>query len=317
MNLVFTTEDLPAAKRHRAWQEALCALYVRVDTRCDAVDDYQGFVKESSFGSVTITDCLIAPQCIQRRPSHLTRIDKDCFYVALTQKGHQVVEQRGQRLAYGPGTATLFSASDPYTLRNHEPHRAFYLEIPRAALAQRREPSEPMVTASIGTTYGMGRIVANLCASMVLEADTLSERTRGRLGDRLIDMLALALDCPPGGDVPAGEASLRSERLRQVMQFIDANIGNPLLNPERVALAHQMSVRSLHYLFKGTGSSVSEFIWERRLERCRDALQMPAQRGATVTEIALAAGFSSMSHFNSAFKRRYGVTPSGAREAAT
>jgi AraC-like DNA-binding protein len=77
-----------------------------------------------------------------------------------------------------------------------------------------------------------------------------------------------------------------------------------------------MSVRTLHYLFKGTGESVSDCIWERRLQRCREALGMPAQRHRTVTEIALAAGFNSMSHFSSAFRRRFGMTPSDARDAA-
>ncbi|HEY6513258.1 MAG TPA: helix-turn-helix domain-containing protein [Burkholderiaceae bacterium] len=316
MNLAFSTQDLPPAQRHRAWQEALCALYVRVDSRCDATDDYQGFVKESSFGTVTITDCLIAPQCINRRQSHVSRGDKDCFYVALTQKGHQVVEQRGQRLAYGPGSATIFSASEPYTLRNPDSHRAFYLEIPRAALAQRWQPSRPMVTASVNTAYGVGRIVADLCASMVLESDTLTETTRAQLGERLIDVLALALDVP-NGEVPQLDGSVKSERLRQVKHYIELNIGNPLLNPERVAAACQMSVRALHYLFKDTGESVAGHIWERRLQRCRDALEMPAGRRRSVTEIALAAGFNSMSHFSSAFRRRFGVTPSDAREAAS
>ena len=315
MNLVFTTQDLPAARRHRAWQEALCSLYVRVDSRCDAVDDYRGFVKESSFGAVTVTDCLIAPQCIDRRQSHLSRVDKDCFYVALTQKGHQVVEQRGQRIAYGPNSATIFSASEPYTLRNPDPHRAYYLEIPRAALAQRWTPSRPMVAASVNTAYGVGRIVADLCASMVLEADTLGDATRVQLGERLIDVLALALE-NPNGDVSALDGSLRSERLRQIRRYIESNIGNPLLNPERVAAACQISVRALHYLFKGTGESVAGYIWERRLQRCREALQMPAERHRTVTEIALAGGFNSMSHFSSAFRRRFGVTPSDARAAA-
>ena len=315
MNLVFTTQDVPPAQRHRAWQEALCALYVRVDSRCDAVDDYRGFVKESSFGTVTITDCLIAPQRIDRRQSHLSRVDKDCFYVALTQKGHQVVEQRGQRLAYGPGSATLFSASEPYTLRNPDPHRAFYLEIPRAALAQRWQPSRPLVTASVNTNYGVGRIVADMCASMVLEADTLPDITRAQLGERLIDVLALALDSPHG-DVPDLDGSVASQRLRQIRKYIESNIGNPLLNPERVAAACQMSVRALHYLFKGTGQSVSAYIWERRLQRCLEALHMPAQSHRTVTEIALAAGFNSMSHFSSAFRRRFGVTPSDARGSA-
>lgn len=313
MNLVFTTQDVPLAQRHQAWQEALCALYVRLDSRCDEVDDYRGFVKASSFGTVTITDCLIAPQCIHRRPSHLSRLDKDCFYVALTQKGHQVVEQRGQRLAYGPGSATIFSASEPYTLRNPDPHRAFYLEIPRAALAQRWHPSNPMVTASVNTTYGVGRILADLCASMVLEADTLAEVTRAQLGERLIDVLALALDSP-NGDLSQFDGALGSERVRQIKSYIEANLGNPLLNPERVAAACQMSVRALHYLFKGVDQSVSDYIRERRLNRCLAALQMPAER-RTVTEIALAAGFNSMSHFSSAFRRRFGVTPSDARAA--
>jgi len=314
VNLVFTTHDVPPAERHRAWQEALCALYVRVDSRCDAVDDYRGFVKESSFGTVTITDCLIAPQCIQRRQSHLSLVDKDCFYVALTQKGHQVVEQRGQRLAYGPGSATLFSASEPYTLRNPDPHRAFYLEIPRAALAQRWHPSQPMVTASVNTTYGVGRILADMCAAMVLEADALTDVTRAQLGERLIDVLALALDSP-NGEMSDLDGSVKSERLRQIKNYIESNLGNPLLNPERVAAACQVSVRALHYLFKGMGHSVSDYIRERRLERCLEALQMPAER-RTVTQIALAAGFNSMSHFSSAFRRRFGVTPSDARDCA-
>ncbi|HEU5294020.1 MAG TPA: helix-turn-helix domain-containing protein [Burkholderiaceae bacterium] len=316
MDLVFTTQDLPPAQRHRAWQEALCALYVRVDSRCDATDDYQGFVKESNFGTVTITDCLIAPQCINRRQSHVARGDKDCFYVALTQKGHQVVEQRGQRLAYGPGSATIFSASEPYTLRNPEPHRAFYLEIPRVALAQRWEPSRPMVAASVNTAYGVGRVVADLCASMILEADTLPENTRAQLGERLIDILALALE-NPNGDVPDFDGLVKPERLRQIRQYIESNIGNPLLNPERVAAACQISVRALHYLFKGTGESVAGYIWERRLQRCREALEMPASRHRTITEIALSAGFNSMSHFSSAFRQRFGVTPSDTRDSAS
>ena len=208
------------------------------------------------------------------------------------------------------------SASDPYTLRNPDPHRAFYLEIPRAALMQRWQPSTPMVTASINTTSGVGRIVADLCASMVLEADTLPDATRAQLGERLMDVLALALDSPHG-EVPDLEGSVRSERLRQVRSHIERNVGNPLLSPERVAAACSMSVRALHYLFKGTGQSVSDYIWERRLQRCREALQMPAERRRTVTEIALAAGFNSMSHFSSAFRRRFGVTPSDARDSAS
>src|SRR5690349_20389220 len=124
MDIVFSTQELPEGQRYRAWQEALCCVYVRVDTRRDAVGDYQGFVKEARFGEVTITDCFLSPQEISRRWQHIARIDKDCLYVALMQKGHQSVEQGGQVLGCGPGEGCLFSASDPYVLRNVEPYRA-------------------------------------------------------------------------------------------------------------------------------------------------------------------------------------------------
>jgi AraC-like DNA-binding protein len=77
-----------------------------------------------------------------------------------------------------------------------------------------------------------------------------------------------------------------------------------------------LSVRALHYLFKGSGQSVSDYILERRLQRCREELEAPAFSTRTVTEIALANGFNSMSHFSSAFRRRFATSPSAARDAA-
>ena len=142
-----------------------------------------------------------------------------------------------------------------------------------------------------------------------------SEEWLRAMAAELIDVLALALESP-NGDATHTDGSIRSERLRQAKAYIEWHIGDPLLNPERVAAACEISVRALHYLFSGSGQSVSDYIWERRLQRCREALQLPAERHRTVTEIALAAGFNSMSHFSAAFRRRFGVTPSDARDAA-
>ena len=312
MDLVFSTHDLPAARRYRAWQDALCELYVHVDSHSDSTDDYHGFVKEARFGELTITDCYLSPQEINRRPNHIAHIDKDCFYLSLTQKGLQTAEQRGQCLSFGPGEACLFSASEPYTLRNGV-YRAFYLEIAREAMARRWAPSRPLLTAKLNTAYGLGRIVASMCGAMVLEANTLQDPARVQLGEKLIDLLALALDCGPA-DTPLCEGPVRDERMRQIKSYINANIGNPLLNPERVARANQLSVRALHYLFKKSGQSVSDYIWEQRLERCRAELQSGTS-SRTITEIAFASGFNSMSHFSSAFRRRFGISPSSARVA--
>ena len=54
------------------------------------------------------------------------------------------------------------------------------------------------------------------------------------------------------------------------------------------------------------GRPPHQYLIEQRLERAKLMLE---KAGDTVTEIALSCGFSSLSHFSSAFKRRWGVAP--------
>lgn len=314
MDVVFSTFEIPSAKRFDAWRTALCGYYVNVDTRVQSTEDYDGFIKEARFGIVTLTDTFLSPQQIIRQKSHLARLDKDCFYFALPIKGTQLVEQHNAAAVCSAGRAALFTASDPYKLQNDEPYRAMYLEFPREELLARTRCESP-ANMSFNTTAGMGRVVAELCTAMALEADSLPEGARARLGAEALDLLAIAVDMAPAQRNDADDIP-RSLRLRQVKSYIEANIANPLLNPERVARDNQMSVRALHYLFKGTGVSIADYIWDRRLERCNAELQMNASRRRTVTEIALGAGFNSMSHFSSAFRKKYGVTPSDMRSAS-
>lgn len=312
MNLVFSVHDLPAKQRYDAWRAALCDHYVRVDTSCDSPDDYDGFIKEASFGAVTVTDCYLSAQKIVRHKSHLAHIDKDCFYLALTQRGSQLVEQHGKSIVYGVGNATLFSAAEPYTLKNYDPYRAIYLEFPRSALARRSASLDQLLATSIDLSQGMGRILGDVCASMVLESDALPEKARALMGEQVLDVLSMALECASSAQ-PVTGSSVQPARLRQIANYIDANAANPLLNPERIAKANQISVRALHYLFKSTGQSVSEYIWERRLARAREELELSGAAKRSVTEIALGAGFNSMSHFSSLFRRKFGMSPSELR----
>ena len=59
--------------------------------------------------------------------------------------------------------------------------------------------------------------------------------------------------------------------------------------------------------------SVSEWIWDRRLQRCYDLLTRPEPRPLSVTEVAYQLGFSSSSHFSTAFRRKFGISPSDLR----
>jgi len=69
-------------------------------------------------------------------------------------------------------------------------------------------------------------------------------------------------------------------------------------------------------LFESDGTTFSQFLLGERLARVYRMLHDPLQAPRSVSAIAYEAGFGDLSHFNRAFRRRYGATPSDVRAAA-
>ena len=66
-------------------------------------------------------------------------------------------------------------------------------------------------------------------------------------------------------------------------------------------------------LFSERGTTVSDYIWQARLQNCRQELE--AHAGKTITDVAFSWGFSSSSHFSRVFRKYFGVVPSSIHKA--
>ncbi len=102
-------------------------------------------------------------------------------------------------------------------------------------------------------------------------------------------------------------------RLRSVKAWLEDHLGDPNLTLEAIAKANAISLRYLHSLFRLEGSSVSHWIWNRRLERSFDMLLKGDNKSRSLTEIAYRVGFNSSSHFSTMFRRKFGIRPSDVR----
>lgn len=315
MKLVFSSKEYPAGKRFEAWRAGVCERYVIVDMVNRRESDYVGYIKSAAFGPVTLSDAQAPPeQHIIRRPTHVSRAEKDCYYMALSVHGGQEVEQEGRRIAVGSGKAALFSASRPYELRNGEAARTLFLEFGIDEFRKRLDGAQLPTNAAIHTGFGIGKVAAAMCIAMATESETLSDVARAALGGQMLNVLAMAIqtsEFDPSDSLC--DSDMRTLRLQQIKRYIDENLSDQLLNPDRIARANAMSVRSLHYLFKSAEISVSDYIWAARLERCRRELELDAGSFRTITDIAMEAGFNSLSHFSSVFRRKFGISPSDVR----
>jgi AraC-like DNA-binding protein len=93
-------------------------------------------------------------------------------------------------------------------------------------------------------------------------------------------------------------------------------LGDPDLDPAKIACAMGISVRNLHAIFQSGGESVGDCLRRLRLARAYDALVSAARDQVAVKEIAYKYGFRNPAHFATAFKSRFGVSPSEIRRDA-
>ena len=123
------------------------------------------------------------------------------------------------------------------------------------------------------------------------------------------------LECRATSILLEALTSLRPRDRRRVQaacDYLEAHLSDPVSLP---GLAREVgaSVSTLQRLFQSVyGTSVIGYLRERRLLRARFALEIG---DASVAQAAAIAGYTSAANFATAFKRRFGKTPSELRGA--
>ncbi len=98
------------------------------------------------------------------------------------------------------------------------------------------------------------------------------------------------------------------ERVNRAIDHVVSHLAEPL-NLKAVSRAALLSPFHFHRVFRAlVGETLAEFVKRLRLERA--LVMMSHGRKRSLTQIALACGFSSSSDFSRCFKQRYGAPPS-------
>ena len=95
--------------------------------------------------------------------------------------------------------------------------------------------------------------------------------------------------------------------MEKIMKIVNANLSNPKLNVEMLGEGVGFSRVHIHRKLKElTGQSARDFIRNIRLEQAKNLLK---QKKLTISQIADAVGFISLSHFSASFRKYYGISP--------
>jgi AraC-like DNA-binding protein len=130
------------------------------------------------------------------------------------------------------------------------------------------------------------------------------------------DLAALAMGATRDAAEIAKNRGLAAARLRAIKSDIAANLSRVDLSVVEIALKQRVTPRYVQMLFETVGTTFTEFVRNARLNRAHRMLVDPRLADRSISVIAFDVGFSDLSYFNKAFRRRFGGTPSEVRTAS-
>lgn len=242
---------------------------------------------------------------------------EDDLLLAVNLRGRSLAQQGDRELALQDGDAVLATrGATGFTITRPTPVHFIGFRVPRdtiAPLVGRLDDTPirivPRGTAALNLLVSYANAIADGQPLQTLELQRL-------VVTHIHDLIAATVGATRDGRMIAEERGIRAARLRAIMADIAANLGDCDLTVAAVARRQRVTPRYVHKLFEGEGLTFSAFVRDRRLSRAHRMLSDPRFGGRNISSVAFDVGFGDLSHFNRAFRRRYGMTPSEIRQSA-
>jgi AraC family transcriptional regulator len=100
--------------------------------------------------------------------------------------------------------------------------------------------------------------------------------------------------------------------LKRIREFVESNLGSSIALADLAALAGVSTRHFIRAFSESTGKTPHQYVISRRIDRARSLL---AEDSYSLTDVALAVGFSHSQHFASSFRKHTGLCPSQFRAA--
>lgn len=245
---------------------------------------------------------------------HLLRrsFDPDAIKILMQLSGRSRFEQQSMTVDLGSRSAIIYDPVRSYSLQNLSDVDQLILQVPRSTFGDDTLARLALPVPLPGGDDSMTRIISGLMQMAISEAGRLDEAGCRRVGESLIQLVnGLIRGKTAAPEFRQAPLAVLRER---IVAYVDANLAQSDLSTEDIARHMGCSRRYLHRAFEGEGTTLERFIWDRRLERSKEALTAENNGLISISEIAFACGFNSSAHFSRAFKSRYGLSPREMRE---
>lgn len=284
-------------------------LKIRDTSRCN----FSATLKMADSDNIYFTEVSAQPHLVERTSETINSGGAGYYKVSLLLEGSSILVQDGKELVMNAGDISMYDTSRPYSLLFNENFKNLIMMFPKNRFQLPASCTEQLTAVSLNKEHpALAPVVTSFLSQFPEQLHQLDERLRFKVSNTSLDLVSTLissiLDQRPENRNP------RQILLQKIFRFIETHLTSPDLTPNRIAAQHYISTRHLHALFQEAGTTVSAFIRERRLERCRLDLVDPVLADKNISAIAAKWGFTDAAHFSRVFKATIGVSPSELRQ---
>lgn len=237
----------------------------------------------------------------RRSPASDVEVD---LMVGLVASGAMTVAQRGRTVDLTEGEIVVYDGGRPARLHSPGPHRYLVAHLPGHAL--RTSPDDRASLSARGLDACLGASALTTLMSTLADSTAvgLSPRAGEHLGDAVLACVRALVAESRGAS--SGD---RAEHLYGTLtEWLERHLAE-VVGTERLAAHHFISARYVRKVFASQGTTVTEYVRRRRLERIRDDLLQPWTAALPVGAVAARWGMRDPSVFSRAFSRQFGQSP--------
>jgi len=255
-------------------------------------------------------------------PVTLLVAELDAYHVSMPTQGLLHARHAGHEVVAGPSTGVIFGPGSPVQTSRGANSAELAVKVERKALEEELSgllgrPVEgplglpPEVDLSTGPGYSWRRLIRLLCSELEFESSLFYEPLMAeQVRCSVLSGLLLSLPHRYHEELtsPAGAGPPRA--IRRVVDTIQNEPERPFTVTDLARVAN-MSVRSLQEGFRRhVGTAPMTYLQEVRLVRAHEALRRADPVRMTVAAVAHRWGFAHLGRFASAYRSRFGESPS-------
>ena len=301
-----STDQVSPHDRIGYWSDWVNRLFCGLQTDLYGDTDFDGNIASAHAGDVILTRLESNRHRVMRSASQVRGSELGYLKIVAPFHGCAGVEQKGREAWVSPGEWSIYDTTDRYAVSNPSRVEHLIVMVPKADLAERGLAIDALMARRLGGNGGIARVTLETMRSAWQELPSMSDEAARSLGDVITQCVHLSLLDLAG----RGTAATQRETLRErIKQHVMRHLSDPGLSVEQIARALNSSRRHLYNAFADEPDGVAGYLLARRLEACCAAFDNPRLAELSITEVALAHGFSNLAHFSRVFRARTRLSP--------